>query len=200
MNFKKADHDVISIQSLLQLNPNDAELISKERAACSEFHISSIAYEKYLQQKSKVTWLKLGDDSTGFFHASIKSRGLQNRILSYFEQGVRINDFEKVKSHFLNHFKSFISSSSKASGIVDHKFILQWSALNLDQQLAMVKPFTDKEVKKALFSIGSSKSPGLDGSGAGFFKASWTNVVVVLSTNVQLSSFVIESIQFFLLL
>lgn len=78
MNYRKAEQDVNDIQSLIHLNPNNIDLITKEKGALSSYLLASMAYEKCLQQKSKVTWLKLGDDSTRFFHASIKSRGSQN--------------------------------------------------------------------------------------------------------------------------
>lgn len=69
-----------------------------------------------------------------------------------------------------------MGSSSSASGFVDQKFILEGPVLNLDQQLDIVRPFTSKDIKEAYFSIGNSKSPGLDGFGAGFFKASWPTI------------------------
>lgn len=40
--------------------------------------------------------------------------------------------------------------------------------LSLEQQLHMIRPFTDKEIREAIFSIGSNKSPGLDGFNSGF--------------------------------
>ncbi|XP_062075287.1 uncharacterized protein LOC133779329 [Humulus lupulus] len=40
----------------------------------------------------------------------------------------------------------------------------------MEQQVRLLRPFSKSDVKKALFSIHSSKSPGLDGFGSGFFK------------------------------
>uniref|UniRef100_A0A803QHM1 Reverse transcriptase domain-containing protein n=2 Tax=Cannabis sativa TaxID=3483 RepID=A0A803QHM1_CANSA len=40
----------------------------------------------------------------------------------------------------------------------------------------MIRPFNKKDVKKALFSIHSSKSQGLEGFGSGFFKGLWSEI------------------------
>lgn len=86
--------------------------------------------------------VEIGDDSIDYFHAYIKSRGVQNQILSFVDKGERIEDFERVKTHFLNHFKSFMGSASDASTRLDMKFVSQGPNLNLDQQLELIKPFT----------------------------------------------------------
>uniref|UniRef100_A0A803NKP1 Uncharacterized protein n=1 Tax=Cannabis sativa TaxID=3483 RepID=A0A803NKP1_CANSA len=47
------------------------------------------------------------------------------------------------------------------------------SNLTLDQQVHLLKPFSLKEVRTAMFSILSTKSPAPDGFGSGFFKSVW---------------------------
>jgi len=45
--------------------------------------------------------------------------------------------------------------------------------LIVEQQLALCAPFTEKDIKIALFSIPNTKSPGPDGFSSGFFKSTW---------------------------
>lgn len=40
--------------------------------------------------------------------------------------------------------------------------------------MELIRPVTREEVKKALWSINSTKSPGPDGYGSDFIKATWT--------------------------
>ncbi|XP_062114287.1 uncharacterized protein LOC133825346 [Humulus lupulus] len=86
------------------------------------------------------------------------------------------NDYEKVSTHFLDHFRNFLGSASEASGIIDTHAIGLGSVLSSEDQLGLIKPFTVKEVKKAMLSIHSLKSPGPDGFGADFFKALWKDI------------------------
>ncbi|XP_062093919.1 uncharacterized protein LOC133799949 [Humulus lupulus] len=48
--------------------------------------------------------------------------------------------------------------------------------LNVDQHLSLLKPFSHKEIRAALFSIPIIKSPGPDGFGSGFFKVMWQDI------------------------
>ncbi|KAJ8436760.1 hypothetical protein Cgig2_030118 [Carnegiea gigantea] len=43
--------------------------------------------------------------------------------------------------------------------------------LTVEQQFALCAPFTEKDIKTAIFSIPNAKSPGPDGFGSGFFKS-----------------------------
>eukprot|EP00252_Welwitschia_mirabilis_P020696 TRINITY_DN5118_c0_g3_i1.p1 TRINITY_DN5118_c0_g3~~TRINITY_DN5118_c0_g3_i1.p1 ORF type:complete len:124 (+),score=12.54 TRINITY_DN5118_c0_g3_i1:387-758(+) len=44
---------------------------------------------------------------------------------------------------------------------------------NTEQQLNLIQPITNKEVKNIMFSINVNKSPGPDGYNSGFFKFAW---------------------------
>ena len=43
----------------------------------------------------------------------------------------------------------------------------------MEQQVELCKPFTTEDVKKAIFSIPNTKSPGPDGYSSGFYKHTW---------------------------
>ena len=43
-------------------------------------------------------------------------------------------------------------------------------------QLSLLKSFSHQEIRAALFSIPSIKSPGPDGFGSGFFKVMWQDI------------------------
>lgn len=103
-NYRESINQVSNIRNLLQTNLLDPTLLSQEKSAMIDLSHATLAYEKFLHQKSKVTWIKFGDEISSYFHAAIKSRGAKNRILSYMENGVRVVDFGKVVEHFMNHF------------------------------------------------------------------------------------------------
>jgi len=47
------------------------------------------------------------------------------------------------------------------------------NSLNVEQQLALCTPFTEQDIKDAIFSIPNTKSPGPDRFSSGFFKSTW---------------------------
>lgn len=91
------------------------------------YSAASLNYEKFLHQQSKATWLCLGDDSTRYFHSSMKSIGIRSIILSFVDNGTRIDDFKAVKSHFLCHFRNFMGTANSPSKKIDRLFISQAS-------------------------------------------------------------------------
>lgn len=88
------------------------------------------------------------------------------------DNGTRIEDFSKFVDHFISHFQSFMGMDSQALWCIDPQIIDCGNVLTIDQQLALIKPFSIKEIKEALFSISVNKSPGFNGFGSGFFKES----------------------------
>ncbi|XP_062075990.1 uncharacterized protein LOC133780132 [Humulus lupulus] len=152
------------------LSSNDS-LVLAEREAYLDYRRHEKVYESFIRQKSKITWLRFGDDNTTFFHASLKKRKLSNRIVSYISAyGSVVDDYEQVIHHFLHHFQSYLGCSGRANGHIDMQSISYGPVLDMASQLDLIKPFTTHDVKMALSSIHPVKSPGPDGYGAGFFK------------------------------
>lgn len=103
----------------------------------------------------------------------MKSRGTHNRILSYVDNGVQVDDFDKVVMHFLSQFKAFMKTDSPATSVVIPNVISLGNNLTVDQKIELIKPFSIAKIKEVMFQISSNKSPASDGFGSGFFKASW---------------------------
>ncbi|XP_062093515.1 uncharacterized protein LOC133799518 [Humulus lupulus] len=160
-----------------QENPQDFQLqeVAKDRA--SEFHYQEHIYHSFLVQRSKINWIRKGDVNSSFFHAFLKKRKVDNSIVSYInEHDMLIDDIKEVVDHFVEHFKNHLGSLSTAAGTVNLNCIASGTKLSVEQQLYLLKPFSVKEIRAAMFSIPSTKSPGPDGYGSGFFKSMWKDI------------------------
>ncbi|XP_062076194.1 uncharacterized protein LOC133780513 [Humulus lupulus] len=81
-NFSLAKDKYQSAQVSLQKNPHSKELQREELLAGESFAYHARAYDSFLRQKSKVDWLRYGDDNTAYFHACLKQRRANNSISS----------------------------------------------------------------------------------------------------------------------
>uniref|UniRef100_A0A803NL62 DUF4283 domain-containing protein n=1 Tax=Cannabis sativa TaxID=3483 RepID=A0A803NL62_CANSA len=98
-------------QQQLSLDPLNQELQQKELAARSSFSQTHKNYQQFLQQKAKTTWVRDGDDNTTIFHASLKARINQNRILSIVDpQGNRVDEPTKITEVFLAYYKQLLGT------------------------------------------------------------------------------------------
>ncbi|XP_062080586.1 uncharacterized protein LOC133785355 [Humulus lupulus] len=164
-------------QSALCSDPLNAELLSKEKHVQQDYFRHEKVYASFLRQKSKITWLRFGDENSSFFHASLKQRHNSNCIISYIDDnGCFVDNYAKVVDHYFYHFKTHLGNTSRAIGQIDPDCIKYGPFLSLDDHLHLIKPFTYQEVCSAMFSINSVKSPSSDGYGAGFFKSLWKDI------------------------
>ncbi|XP_062080287.1 uncharacterized protein LOC133785043 [Humulus lupulus] len=137
--FSIAELNYEQTQLLLQQNPSSPSLQQDEKEVYLDFGCKSRMYESFLRQKSKINWLRFGDDNTAYFHASLKQRRIGNRITSYMnDEGQIIDNYAEVVEHFYNHFKGFLGKSSTAVSRVNQDCFRQGPVLTLEQQLDLI--------------------------------------------------------------
>ena len=138
------------------------------------FHELARAEEGFLKQKSRIQWLKLGDQNTNFFHKAVKARNSKNSIkLITLKNGCRIEDPASIRQEFVNHFQSVLGSNMQDSTTADNTDGLVWSSEHLD---ILNSRITHEEIKRSVFSIDNAKAPGPDGFSSFFFKRAWSIV------------------------
>ena len=99
-------------QADLLVNPNDSDLVGIEKVYLKNFHDLAMAEEGFLKQKSRIQWLKLGDQNTSFFHKLVKARNSRNTITSItLETGDRIEDPDTIKQEVITHFQSVLGGN-----------------------------------------------------------------------------------------
>ncbi|XP_062100722.1 uncharacterized protein LOC133806643 [Humulus lupulus] len=80
-----------------QAAPSDLVAQEAEKSAALLYQENAERYRSYLIQRSKITWLQKGDDNNAYFHACIKKRREENRIVSFLnERGEIVEDYGAV--------------------------------------------------------------------------------------------------------
>ncbi|XP_062113165.1 uncharacterized protein LOC133824300 [Humulus lupulus] len=119
-----------------------------ERSSYLEFKKQEAAYASFLYQKSKIDWIRFGDENSAMFYASMKKRKANNRIVSFVSENGRVeDDYPKVINHFIHHFQSFLGCSSAATGHIESSILNLGPLLSLDDQTDLIKPFSSQDVK-----------------------------------------------------
>ncbi|XP_074299580.1 uncharacterized protein LOC141630711 [Silene latifolia] len=137
------------VSELLVQDPLNHELCQTERDCAKEVGELRQARDQFLRQKAKLDWMRLGDDNTAFFHASIKSRRAKNRVF-------QVKDMNGLNVRPINR-----------------RIVQSGNCLNAGHCERLTSPITGEEIREAMFSIPGNKAPGPDGYSSQFFKDNW---------------------------
>ncbi|XP_071728987.1 uncharacterized protein [Rutidosis leptorrhynchoides] len=143
-----------------------------ESLKLKEFNEALLEEERYLQQKSKVEWLKVGDSNSAYFHKFVKGRTNRSRINAVMDHDGIIKEGKAVPDVFFSHYTNFLGTSDACASLSNPDEIFT-KCITSDLAEAMIVPVIESEVKNAIFSIGEGKSPEPDGYSSTFFKHSW---------------------------
>nr|GEY96818.1 hypothetical protein [Tanacetum cinerariifolium] len=135
------------------------------------FSEAKLDKERFLKQKAKIEWLKVGDLNFSYFHKSVKSRNHRGRI----DVILNSNNIEvmgtNVADVFVSHYQMFLRSDMVCDNLyIDGLFLKKVLA---DSFSNTIHPVRDEEIKMDMFSIKDERAPGPDGFSSAFFKKWW---------------------------
>jgi len=141
----------------------------EEKELLSQLQVINMKIESILQQKSRALWIKQGDSNSKYFHATIKWRRMRNEIkgVHCLSSDTWMEDPNTVKEMVKEFYKT------KMSVIVDIGVRLdnvEFKILTNSDNLMLVEPFEEKEIKDAIWDCDSSKSPVPKGTTFSFIK------------------------------
>ncbi|XP_062114704.1 uncharacterized protein LOC133825827 [Humulus lupulus] len=151
--FQQAKNNLFS-------NPNDQNLRDVERATHREFKIQEAAYASFLYQKSKVDWIRFGDENSTMFYArrsSAASGFIENSVV---QSGVTLNlddqyvlikpfTYQEVKSAMFS-IKAVKSPGPDGFGAGFYKSL--WPIIGREVAAAVIEFFDKGHIPKALNS------------------------------------------------
>jgi hypothetical protein len=144
----------------------------EERAIVKKLKNTLHQEEIWFRQRSRVMWLREGDRNTSYFHKQAAERKRINKIDSLVRaDGSVCGNREENHAEVQGFFESLYLSQ----GFRNMDELLAFVQPKVSQHLndGMDAPYTEEEVRKALFQMAPSKAPGVDGFTAGFFQRHW---------------------------
>ncbi|XP_062080023.1 uncharacterized protein LOC133784764 [Humulus lupulus] len=158
-------------QEKLHKDPLNDSFIKQEQVARDNFLHLHKAYIMFLAQKAKATWILNGDENTHIFHASLKARRLQNKILSIKnEDGIWVDTPAGIKDAFLGYYQSLLGIAMPQRRKFSQSILNLGPVIYESHIQILTAEFSIQEVKEAMFSISRMKALGPDGYSSYFYQ------------------------------
>ena len=167
----KLRHELDEVQKALDKNPSSTILREEEAVYLTAFTQATLDEERFLKQRSKIDWLRVGDCNSAYFHRSVKARISRGRIYCITGHDNVLYEGESVPNVFVEHYMHFLGVDATVDNL-DHQGLFIHK-LNHSKAENMVRSVSDDEIRMAMFSIGNDKAPGPDGYTSVFFKKAW---------------------------
>jgi len=119
-------------------------------------------YKQFVQDK----W-KDGDANSKYFHSVLASGRRWNAIVSLLVNGNIVEGIQPIRNAIFTHFKEHFVAPNVTRPRVEN---LLFKNLSYAEGSGLIKPFSEGEVKAAVWDCDSFKSPSLDGVNLGFIK------------------------------
>ncbi|KAL2934380.1 LINE-1 retrotransposable element ORF2 protein [Bienertia sinuspersici] len=169
-----AKQELTNSQNMHHKFPADPIISSYEGEVTRNYDQVRKAYETDIIQKAKISWLQYGDENSSIFHKALKVRKYQQSFLELKDMnGIPRKGFGNITNAFEEYYKLLLGSGVVEREKVQLDVVRMGPILQNHHRLLLQAPITDEEIKKAMFSIPGSKSPGPDGYNSSFFKATW---------------------------
>ncbi|PNX60607.1 cysteine-rich receptor-like protein kinase, partial [Trifolium pratense] len=159
---EKGEDDDLTEEELMELH-----------GVSSDIHSLSRLHASISWQQSRSLWLKEGDANSKYFHSVLAERRRRNVMSVIQVNGVNVEGVIPIRQAVFSHFEShFKAPNFERPGVDD----LQFKRLNQVESAGLTKPFSEEEVKSAVWDCDSFKSPGPDGINFGFIKDFWVEL------------------------
>jgi hypothetical protein len=124
------------------------------------------------KQCARIANVKEGDANTKFFHLRVNAMRRKNHIHRLKHNHSWVTEHAAKEEVVANHFNSILGARVGRA----HDF--NWEELNLSclDLDCLAEPFSEAEVKGAIFQMPSDKAPGPDGFTGAFFKKCWETI------------------------
>lgn len=152
------------VRDLSKLELEELKNLNLELGVFSRFK------ESIWRQKSRMTWLKVGDSNIAFFHRAVKFKAKRKTVYGMKIGNEWLSDPKALKAKMFNFFRNHFSYHSRKWSM-DLEF--NFKRLRDIDVASLEKPFSMEEIKEVVWSYDENKAPGPDGFNLCYFRKCW---------------------------
>lgn len=121
-------------------------------------------------QKSRIQWLKEDDANSRFFHSWVNKQRRHNEILCLLVEDREVVQVDEIRQTVREHFQAHFFRQVKYRPDLTQ---LSFQVIGQQDNEVLVAPFGVEEIREAVWSCDSAKSPGPDDFNYCFIKEFW---------------------------
>lgn len=148
------------------------ELVKAEKEQITKLTELLEVEESFLKQKSRIKWLREGDQNKNYFHRVIQGRISRRKINSLIcVDGTIVTDETTTKNKILGNYKRLLGSvcSDISTDSLRQLQGLLSAKLSEDMHEGLIAEVTKEKIYSVIKSMPSNKSPGPDDFTSEFF-------------------------------
>jgi hypothetical protein len=130
-----------------------------------------------LYQRAKVNDVLFGDNNTKYFQMIANDKHRKKRIFSLDSDNGIIEGHENLKSYITQFYKGIFGESEQSSFTLDaNRSDFDISQVTGEENAILTAPFSENEIKVAIFQMEHNKAPGPDGFPREFYQKFWDTI------------------------
>ncbi|XP_024177848.1 uncharacterized protein LOC112183741 [Rosa chinensis] len=128
--------------------------------------------EAFWRDRARVKWFTEGNKCSKFFHAYARNKARRSSMHCLQVGGNLLTDPQDIANHVVEFYKSLYASDVAPSGVVDFCKVIP-SLVSEDDNSVLVSIPTAEEIRRVVFFMDPSSSPGPDGFPGSFYQSCW---------------------------
>jgi hypothetical protein len=163
----------MALAEVRPLSTQEIELKSQSNA-----QVANLLREEELKwyQRSKSQFILEGDSNTRYFHSVANGRHRKKHIYSLIQEEGMIEGQEQLKSYITNYYKNLFGEPDEGNFTMDESRTEDIPQVSVEENGVLTAPYSEEEVRKAIFLMEHNKAPGPDGFPAEFYQTFWDTI------------------------